>query len=142
MRWSEEVGSVLRKENDRGLLWRGSAFLPAIAWAGLIFFVSSQPKEAFVRLGLSGALFSFAGHLFSYAMLMVLSVIALRSGGQLSLRRSYLVAFLLVALYGLSDEFHQMFVPGRLASLEDWIVDLLGAGLAWLILAYWMRRAY
>jgi VanZ family protein len=121
-------------------LGRGLAWVPAIAWAGLIFFVSSQPKETFVKLGLSGTLLSVAGHLVTYAVLMVLLVIALREGGRLPAKQSYLVAFLLVALYGLSDEYHQSFVPGRTATLWDWLVDLLGAGLAWAALIRWEQR--
>lgn len=34
------------------------------------------------------------------------------------------------ALYGVTDEVHQMFVPGRSPDLADWIADVLGAVLA------------
>jgi len=43
--------------------------------------------------------------------------------------RRHLLVFLLVALFGLSDEWHQAFVPGREANLGDWLADLLGAAL-------------
>ena len=39
------------------------------------------------------------------------------------------VAAALTALYGLSDEIHQAFVPSRTADPVDWIADLIGAGL-------------
>ena len=89
------------------MIRRGLAWLPPLAWAGVIYFVSAQPKEAFVRFGLSGALLPIAGHLITYAVLMVLLVIALRVGGRLPVEQSCVVAFLLVALFGLSDEYHQ-----------------------------------
>jgi VanZ family protein len=108
----------------------------------VIYFVSAQPKEAFVRLGLSGTLLSIAGHLITYAVLMVLLVIALRVWGRLPAQQSCVVAFLLVALYGLSDEYHQSFVPGRTATMWDWLVDLMGAGLAWLAIARRDRRIH
>jgi len=38
-----------------------------------------------------------------------------------------LICVLFCALYGLSDEWHQSFVPGRDASFFDWIADALGA---------------
>jgi VanZ family protein len=116
--------------------------LPPLAWAGVIYFVSAQPKEAFVRFGLSGALLPIAGHLITYAVLMVLLVIALRVGGRLSVEQSCVVAFLQVALFGLSDEYHQSFVPGRTATMWDWLVDLLGAGLAWLAINRWNGQAH
>ena len=124
------------------MIGRGLAWLPALAWAGLIYFVSAQPKEAFVRLGLTGTLLPIAGHLITYAVLMVLLIIALRVGGRLPAQQSCVVAFLLVALYGLTDEYHQSFVPGRTATMWDWLVDLFGAGLAWLAIARRDRRIH
>lgn len=34
------------------------------------------------------------------------------------------------ALYGISDEFHQSFVPGRDPDIFDWLADITGAYLA------------
>jgi VanZ family protein len=42
----------------------------------------------------------------------------------------FAVAFLLTAAYGVVDEFHQLHVPGRYASLTDIALNMLGAGLA------------
>ena len=39
----------------------------------------------------------------------------------------WLVAAVLSILYGASDEWHQTFVPGRLATLADWVADVLGS---------------
>ncbi len=43
--------------------------------------------------------------------------------------RKYLFAgaFLLAGIYGITDEFHQSFVPGRNASIGDAVADLTGA---------------
>lgn len=117
-----------------GASQRFLAWLPALAWAGLIFFLSAQPDETFEKLGLQGQLLSIGGHLVVYFVLMVLLVVALRFSSNLSSRQIYIVAFLIVALYGLSDEYHQSFVPGRMATIDDWIVDLIGAAIAWIIL--------
>jgi len=41
----------------------------------------------------------------------------------------------IAALYAIGDEFHQSFVPDRVASLADWAVDILGVaagvGVVW-----------
>lgn len=37
------------------------------------------------------------------------------------------VAAVFSILYGASDEWHQTFVPGRFATLADWVADVLGS---------------
>lgn len=46
---------------------------------------------------------------------------------------------LLASLYGVSDEVHQMYVPGRSADLFDWAADTVGAAVAVLLLVGWRR---
>jgi len=38
--------------------------------------------------------------------------------------------FLVASFYGIFDEVHQMYVPGRSAELKDWIADVAGVLLA------------
>lgn len=45
------------------------------------------------------------------------------------------MAFLITSAYGVLDEFHQAFVPGRYASLTDIILNVIGA-----MLAIWLCR--
>jgi VanZ family protein len=45
------------------------------------------------------------------------------------------VALLFVLVYGTSDEFHQMFTPGRHAPITDVLIDLFGACLFLLLRA-------
>ncbi len=40
-----------------------------------------------------------------------------------------LAAIALASLYGASDEFHQLFVPGRMCDPADWLTDTCGAAL-------------
>jgi len=42
-------------------------------------------------------------------------------------------------LYGLMDEFHQSFVPGRMVSGADVMADGVGSLLAWACFAAWQR---
>lgn len=41
--------------------------------------------------------------------------------------KTFLISFLFCVLYAFSDEFHQMFVPGRAANFTDIVFDSLGA---------------
>lgn len=47
---------------------------------------------------------------------------------------TYFVSLCFCSLYGISDEWHQSFVPGRDTDVMDWVADTLGATLALFIL--------
>ena len=49
-------------------------------------------------------------------------------------------ALALASLYGVSDEVHQRFVPGRSADVTDWLADTLGALVALLLVRYALVR--
>src|SRR4029078_5421831 len=51
-----------------------------------------------------------------------------------------LTATLLVTVYGMTDEYHQSFVPGRTADPADVLKDLGGAALACVIYRRWTSR--
>ena len=44
--------------------------------------------------------------------------------------RPWAIVLVFCGLYGLSDEWHQAFVPGRDSDVSDWLADIVGAGLA------------
>ena len=91
-------------------------WLPVLAWAALIFAMSSVPD---LGTGLGGwdlALRKLA-HLAEYAILGALLARAVRRSG---------LAFALGTLYAVSDEVHQAFVPGRMGSPVDVAIDAFG----------------
>ncbi len=49
-------------------------------------------------------------------------------------------AFFVAALWGLTDEIHQAFVPGRVSELWDWAADCIGSALG-TVGALGLRRA-
>jgi VanZ family protein len=51
-----------------------------------------------------------------------------------------LVAFLIAAAYGVSDEVHQIWIDGRTASIYDWFADLIGAGIACALAGLFLPR--
>lgn len=115
--------------------------LPAIAYAGLIFYLSSLPNPLPV---LTHRIGDKVLHLVEYAAFAVVVTWGLSHVG-LGYGRAARWAALLGSLYGATDEFHQRFVPHRSADVADWIADstgaALGALLAWLILRRWKARA-
>lgn len=109
---------------------------PAIAQMAVIFILSSLSGVP----SLPGGLTDYTGHVIGYALL---GTLALRGFAQArwggvnwaSGRR----AFALAVIYGITDEFHQMFVHMRTASLADWFADAIGAAIG-VALVVWVAR--
>lgn len=91
----------------------------AFVWMGVIFALSSLPGSAVP--GKYGS----AGHFAVYAVLGALYFVALRH--QRPALRAVMLAVALASAYGVTDEFHQSFVPGRVPDVADWAVDTAGA---------------
>lgn len=123
--------------------WRASSFAwnqPTVetigAWwtavaiyAGVIFAASSTPQPfgvqelpPFVDKVIHALMFGG----FSLTVWMALRC----SARHMSVGRLSLLAVLIATLYGLSDEIHQSFVPGRTMDGLDLVADAIGACLA------------
>jgi VanZ family protein len=112
-------------ETSPGLRWVAVA-----AWMAMIFFLSAQSQLPNLTPDLPG-LVEISGHLLAYAGLAALFWWALR--GRAGVRYPATWALIFAVLYGMTDEFHQSFVPGRTMSSADLLVDLIGASLALVI---------
>ena len=93
----------------------------------LIFTLSSIPGST-----LSSIEFPYAhpiAHSLLYGTLYYLCYRALSHHrlGRLQSSVSLAAALVIVAIYGMSDEYHQSFVPGRSEELEDLLIDLSAA---------------
>jgi len=127
------------------------SYAAVIMWMALIFMFSMQNGEdssdmsgrlvailKFFGIGTEGqglALISLfirkAAHMAEYAILFLLIANAVSidfSGGKV-----YLYALLMTIGYAATDEFHQLFVPGRAGTPVDVVIDSIGAGFGSLI---------
>jgi VanZ family protein len=100
--------------------WR---FLPAVAYYGFIFFLSSRssfpvesPFSGFDKLAHVG-IYGLFGALLAWSL-------ADRRDGLGTMRMA--LAFLIGAAGGALDEVHQIFVPGRSAEVWDAVADAAG----------------
>ena len=60
---------------------------------------------------------------------LVLEFTLQRTHPELPMYRRHLLVFVVVSVYGATDEWHQFFVPGRSCELGDWVADTVGGGL-------------
>lgn len=101
-------------------------WLPVIALCAVIFIQSAYlPPEQIP----TWPHFDKLLHLCVYGILGALFCRALNTTGPLSANKWRLIVctVVLTTLYGLSDEWHQSFVPGRDASAGDLLADFAGA---------------
>ena len=111
--------------------------LPALAWMGVIFVLSAQPALP-AAPGLGATLTTIGGHLVVFTVLALLLAWGLRE--IVAPRVLTPLAFALAVAYGLSDELHQAFIPGRDAAALDLALDTIGAATALLAMGLPPRR--
>lgn len=109
------------------------AWLPVVAWAGLIFAFSAQTNLRFVPDEGLDFVIRKLGHM---AVFGILALLLWRAFARTTtLRRPWAWALASTVLYAMSDEFHQSFVAGRNASMRDVAIDAAGALIAVAIVA-------
>jgi VanZ family protein len=98
--------------------------LPALSYMTLIFLVSSGPITS---PSISKAP-DYVLHFLAYAALYVAVFWAVHEGLTPARNRGgYWLPAVITILYGISDEYHQSFIPSRDASVLDVGTDALGA---------------
>ena len=109
---------------------------PLLGYAALIFYLSSQSRWIFKLPDFFSADKFY--HLLEYGVFGVLLARLLEEYDfPPSYRKKITWVLIISFLYGLSDEFHQWFVPGRSATLGDALADSLGGGLGgWLFFKF------
>src|SRR5687768_12597782 len=97
-------------------------WIPVVAYMAGIFYVSSLSN-----LSLPEPV-AVSGHSAAYLGLAVLLVRALAGGLPRRIGVRIAVRAMLIAVaYGISDEVHQSYVPGRVADAYDVVTDAIGA---------------
>lgn len=120
-----------------------------ILWMTLIFYLSHQPvvesnnlstgitevvadtlekvkPDIKINLGRLNHIIRKNAHLFAYLILGVLVLNGLRSSGVGGFK-AIALALIICVLYAISDEVHQLFVPGRGGQVRDVLIDSIGA---------------
>ena len=102
---------------------------PPVLYMALIFAISSLEQPPFPMPEFEWFTIDKLYHFIEYAILGGLLALALVQAkpSVVPSQLIWLVAAVVSILYGASDEWHQMFVPGRLATLADWVADVLGS---------------
>jgi VanZ family protein len=111
-------------------------WIPAFCIMLAIFVASSTPSIDLPVFGVWDIVVKKGGHMTGYALLGI----AFWYGLGFEQKRGWVLAWLLALIYAFSDEFHQLFTPGRHPSMEDiFLFDGIGAAIGLGLLALWQR---
>jgi len=97
-----------------------------LIWCSMIFLLSHQPSLPLPPL------FWHADKLMHGSAYACMGILAWRTmhHAPLAMRIRLLYALTFCTLYGISDEWHQSFIPGRDSDAFDWLADSIGAACA------------
>lgn len=122
-------------------------WLPVMLWMGFIFYMSAQPAQQssewsstvmnwlmrFVEswLLVDESVFHLivrkGAHIGAYFILAIWTMFALEGKRLKALWIQTGIALVICVLYAISDEVHQLFVPGRSGEVADVGIDTVGA---------------
>ena len=133
--------------SDRPVKWKNNDAMYRILkihgpWIGLMIAITIESSFSDVEVPDLGL--EFADKIYHFTVFGVLGVLLIR--GMLfatyrALKNHPFAATLIIgALFALSDEIHQSFVPGRSMDAYDWIADVLGIALFSLGYLWYLRK--
>jgi VanZ family protein len=105
---------------------------PVFVWMGIIFYFSTRTRIIISPQGTINFIFFKSLHVIEYAILYILTFRATKNP---------ITSFLIVILYGISDEIHQLFVVTREGRVRDVIIDTAGAVVAWISITTLLPKA-
>jgi VanZ family protein len=115
-------------------------WLPVILWMMVIFAFSGRQKVALTDSYALSFLFFKILHLIEYIFLYMVCYRAFFNTGTRK-DKAFLYAFIITLLYAITDEIHQRFVPTREGKLRDVIIDVIGGGFGWVMIAQFLPKA-
>lgn len=102
-----------------------TVYVPLIVYWIVLFLATTLPTTKMPKTGINDKI----EHLLGYFLLTFLLSNALyfQNKNKMFKRFPISTALLIAAFYGMVDELHQLFIPGRLCDFYDWTADVTGA---------------
>jgi VanZ family protein len=120
-------------KKDISIWYRLILSLPAVLIALTIFLLSHTPHPEFPKIGIVWE--DKIAHLIAYFVFGIsLILFIITNHKNIHFKSIVIVTLSFGAFYGLSDEFHQYFIPGRDVEFLDWVADTVGISLSLLFI--------
>lgn len=113
-------------------------YIPLVLYWIILFTATTLPVQDLPGIGI-GDKFS---HFFAYFVLSVLLYLMFtyQRKSVMLFKHALIATILIVSLYGIADELHQILIPGRSAEVLDWVADFAGSIIGTLLISYLMDK--
>ncbi len=131
--FSSQPGAESTKTSD-------SASYQIIEWQNYLFHQKKSEVELMAQAETIGLVVRKVAHMSEYALLALLLAFYL-SCYSFTTKNWLLLTWGVTVFYAISDEIHQLFVPGRAGKITDVCIDSVGAAIGvLLIFILWKKR--
>ncbi len=115
-------------------MWVGLDFGLWLGFMGLIYFMSSRPAVESVMF------FPHIDKVYHFGAYGLMAALGCRAFSHLFSQSFWVIwcGAMAASLFGITDEFHQFFVPGRSSSVGDIFADVSGAWCGALLWQLWL----
>lgn len=110
------------------------AWVTVFVWLAFVEVLTSLPGSTLPSLPPFPIRIDWVAHLGMYGVLGAL----LARVGVLEnwSRRRLVLTVVMISLFGVLDELHQLFIPGRSAEVGDWAMDTLGSAIGFTVVTW------
>jgi len=114
-------------------------YAPLVVYWLILFVATTLPAASMPSFGVVDKV----NHLSAYFILAILLFLTLLFQQKIPLTKNRVAAYALIicSLYGMLDEVHQIFIPGRSAEFLDFLADACGALLGVLLMNYLVKKS-
>ncbi len=100
-------------------------YVPLTLYWLLLLTATSLPAAELPSIGTVDKINHFIAY-FGLSILLNLTLL-FQTKWEYFYSKAFIIAFIIVITYGMLDELHQIFIPGRFAEFYDWLADVFGA---------------
>jgi hypothetical protein len=115
-------------------------WVPVVLWAAVIFTFSTWQTHKSAEFSIVDFVIKKSAHIIEYGIFAALIFRALKNGG-VNKAEAAVYAVILAMMYGISDEIHQSFTPGREPRVRDVFFDTFGSILATYIILKFLPKS-
>ena len=113
-------------------------YVPLIVYWIVLFIATTIPTSSLPSVAVSDKIKHFGAF---FGLSVLLSLTLMYQSKVLFFKKYFVVSAIVISsIYGMLDEIHQSFIPGRYSEFLDWVADSVGAAAGAYIVFYLLKK--